>query len=296
MSSSLLWFEVIPKEILYTIARYMTSEDVKTLAKMSEYLDEVLYDEYFIDYICPYISVIQKDNKVITKNYFLDKLHGKYNEVSTLTNQIITEGYYVNNKRDGFWKFRYIDTETSSVILEQKLFFEYGVLEGRNMIKTPSHLIINYYKNNKLEGKFRKYVTIHNDNTPMIELEGEYSNDLPNGIWRLYDIDLDLLEQTVISEGPFINGKRSGRWFYRVNIFTVLDQHVLCIRSVHGNYENDSMVGDWVWSIEIMEQLENDYYTEIHPALETLKLIYANRPSLIFKPFSYQLIKNMLLV
>jgi len=118
--------------------------------------------------------------------------------------KLLAEGKFVNQKKDGIWKY-YLNQESNPIVSKET--YKNGVLEGESVTYYPDSGDPTekvYYKNGKKDGKLLKYFP---DGTLMTE--SYYKDGLPNGAFVHYHMD-----GKVQIEGSYSNGVQTGEWKY----------------------------------------------------------------------------------
>ena len=126
-----------------------------------------------------------------------------YNTTLYKSNKIMTEGKYVNQKKDSTWN--YYSDETNLIISKEN--YSHGVLNGESItyyLDSGDTAEIVVFKNGKKNGILLKYFP---DGTLMTE--SYYKDDMPNGDFTHYHIDGSI--QII---GKYYRGKQSGEWQY----------------------------------------------------------------------------------
>lgn len=166
---------------------------------------------------------VYEDGKIVVSTTFKDDIkNGQrveyyYND-ETEKLQLKLIGEYLNDEKNGTWKFFLIEEDNK----ERLLTFENYLIGAKNGqfqdIKGDS-LIIGSYKNNDLHGEYKIYRDfsrslfggVMNTDTSKLTLtsEGSYYQGLESGYWKNYD-----LTGTLRSEGRYSNGHKTGEWKY----------------------------------------------------------------------------------
>jgi len=129
-----------------------------------------------------------KDNSAYT--IFFDKNKNK-----------VSEGKVVNKVYEGQWKYYH---KASKVIMATENYSK-GKLEGLRSVFYPSGKIAEeiMYKNDLKNGFYKRYTE-----TGIIIEESNYKNNQFEGLAIFRDAD----DGTIVSQGKFLNGQKSGIW------------------------------------------------------------------------------------
>lgn len=165
---------------------------------------------------------VYENGKLSYSNYYLeDKKNGQFidyyydKESGDLFLKQI--GEYVNDIKTGTWKLFYLEDNKEDLLKFEN--YTNGVLNGPFQDVKGDSLIIGTYKNEKLHGDYKIYRDIVKTvlggiiRTDLRELtlisEGAYFEGLKSGYWKNYDIT-----KALVSEGGFSNGLETGEWKY----------------------------------------------------------------------------------
>ena len=135
---------------------------------------------------------------------------------------------YLNDKKNGRFQFVVIEKDKSERVLKFENYVQ-GIKEGPFQEPRGDSLIISSYKAGKLNGPYKVYVdltslflggVIHTDIKDLKLLEeGNYSEDIKSGYWKMYD-----LTGALRNEGRYINGLQSGIWKYYYTTCSIPDK------------------------------------------------------------------------
>ena len=115
--------------------------------------------------------------------------------------RVIATGYYLNQKKDGEWK--YFDATSGQLRLVEENIE--GKVHGWSKLYNPNNGMLAeemQYVNGQPEGPCRKY-----SDTGVLMMECQYHNGLLNGPTKTYYPSTALKE-----EGQYANGQKSGTW------------------------------------------------------------------------------------
>jgi antitoxin component YwqK of YwqJK toxin-antitoxin module len=127
-------------------------------------------------------------------------------------------GNYLNDYKNGVWKLFYIEDDKSERLLTFENYIN-DVRSGQFQDVEGDSLILGYYKNGELHGKYKVYRdiartifggVIRTDTSKLtLTVDGNYFEGLKSGYWKNYDFS-----NTLRSEGSFLQGKEFGEWKY----------------------------------------------------------------------------------
>lgn len=117
---------------------------------------------------------------------------------------LMAEGKFVNQKKEGLWKY-YINQESNSLVSSET--YINGILNGESITyytDSSKTAEIVFFKNGKKDGKLLKYFP---DGTLMTE--SYYKDGFPDGTFNHYHMD-----GKIQIEGKYSNGIQVGEWKY----------------------------------------------------------------------------------
>lgn len=166
-------------------------------------------------------TVYSNGKKIKQLEYVNDILSGTYegyfyNDEGVFF--LIERGMYKNGEKDGNWTLSIIEEENKERILSSTKYIN-GIKNGEFQEVKGDSLIIGFYKDDKLSGKYKVYIdlmrflvggVIRTDTTNMLLItKGSYYDDLKFGQWIYYD-----LTGTIRTKGAYKNNNKSGVWYY----------------------------------------------------------------------------------
>jgi antitoxin component YwqK of YwqJK toxin-antitoxin module len=145
-----------------------------------------------------FFSMVSSDYPIVKKTYSNDSL---FVEFYTINGVKESEGYMIDKKRTGIWKYFY---PTGKVMSEEN--YVNGKLEGEQLVYYPDGQVTEFavYKNGLLDGTLSKYAS----NGVLIE-EVNYLEGNAHGVAKYFELNGDLKET-----GTYKHGKRFGKWEY----------------------------------------------------------------------------------
>ncbi len=177
-------------------------------------------------------SMLNGENNGLFKFYENQKLSYSLTYVNGILNGPKTEYYYsqedghlilkqygdfVNDNKNGIWKF-YIIENNKERLLSQITYLD-GLKHGKFQDVQGDSLVFGNYKNEKLNGPYKVYLDfarmltggiIRTDTSNLTLIcEGNYIDGLKSGYWKNYDIT-----GTLINEGPYSTDLKTGTWRY----------------------------------------------------------------------------------
>ncbi|MEZ7497123.1 hypothetical protein QO200_00035 [Flavobacterium sp. Arc3] len=161
-----------------------------------------------------------EDNKIsYTTNYKDDLANGLYTglyyDETTAALYLKEIGPYVNDEKNGNWKYVFIDGKTERTITYTNYLKD--IKEGPFQDVKGDSLIVGNYKNDELNGSYKVYLDAH--------------KNLFGGT-----INTNISELKLIEEGQYNNGKKTGYWKNYNNSGSL---------SADGNYSEDLENGEW---------------------------------------------------
>lgn len=133
-------------------------------------------------------------------------------------------GDYLNDEKNGTWKFVFVEENNSERVLSFENYSS-DVKNGQFQGVKGDSLIIGNYRNDKLHGVYKVYLdfsrmllggVIRTDTANLTLIaDGSYYEDEKSGSWKQYDIT-----GTLRSEGRFSNGQETGEWKYYYTNFS----------------------------------------------------------------------------
>lgn len=133
-------------------------------------------------------------------------------------------GDYLNDEKNGTWKFVFVEENNSERVLSFENYSS-DVKNGQFQEVKGDSLIIGNYRNDKLHGDYKVYLdfsrmllggVIRTDTANLTLIaDGSYYEDEKSGYWKQYDIT-----GTLRSEGRFSNGQETGEWKYYYTNFS----------------------------------------------------------------------------
>jgi antitoxin component YwqK of YwqJK toxin-antitoxin module len=139
-----------------------------------------------------------------------------YNDENGLLNFKLI-GNYLNDEKNGLWKFIYINEGKERILTVEN--FTNGIKNGDFQEIRNDSLIIGTYRNNEIHGKYKVFCdlnkvlfggVIETDISKVTLIsEGNYNEGLKSGYWKNYD-----LTGTLINEGRYSNDEKTGEWKY----------------------------------------------------------------------------------
>lgn len=163
-----------------------------------------------------------EDNKVsYTRNYKDDVENGLYTGFyyDDATNKLSLKeiGQYVNDEKNGNWKMNYLDGTTEKTLSYTN--YLKGIKEGQFQDVKGDSLIVGNYKADELSGTYKVYLDIKksmvggiiNTNIPELTLieEGQYSTGKKSGYWKKYT-----MSGSLSADGNYIEDLEDGAWNY----------------------------------------------------------------------------------
>lgn len=163
------------------------------------------------------------DGKIsVSATFKNDVRHGQqieyYYNNSTGQLQLMYLGDFLNDQKDGNWKYIFIGKDKSKTLLSYETYVK-GIKHGAFQEASGDSLILGSFKNGKLHGKYKVFIDaqklllgglIRTDTTQLTLLtDGAYNEGLKEGYWKMYDFT-----GTLRSEGKYLNDKETGEWRY----------------------------------------------------------------------------------
>ncbi|MFK5856805.1 MAG: toxin-antitoxin system YwqK family antitoxin [Bacteroidota bacterium] len=118
--------------------------------------------------------------------------------------KLMAEGKFVNQKKDGIWKY-YVNQDTNALVSMET--YVNGIIDGESITYYPNSgkpAEIVMFKDGKKNGKLLKYFP-----DGILMTESHYKNGMPNGNFIHYHMD-----GKVQIEGVYLNGLQIGEWKY----------------------------------------------------------------------------------
>ncbi len=141
--------------------------------------------------------------EIKAKNNFSEGGIIAYNTTLYKSGKIMSEGKYVNQKKDSIWN--YYSDEPNLIISKEG--YSHGVLNGKSItyyLNSDDTAEIVIYENGKKNGRLLKYFP---DGTLMTE--SYYKDGMPDGDFTHYHINGSI--QII---GKYYRGQQSGEWQY----------------------------------------------------------------------------------
>lgn len=228
-----------------------------------------------------------KGDSLIIGNYLNGKLNGEYKVYFDFVRMLIggvirtdikglsllSEGFYNNDNKSGYWKYYDItgalrsEGDYSNDLKNGEWKYYYSKMSGVDDIVLPysqALYLIENYKNGKLDGKSTRFSILERETYPCSEEEklaqekdtcvniiyekiletSFYKNGKLNGPFELRD---SLNE--IIAKGNFKDDLKEGEWFHRYSDQDINEKTYFIYQK--GSYKNNEREGKWV-----------QYYTE----------------------------------
>lgn len=172
---------------------------------------------------------IYEEGKIYVSTTFKDdikngqRIEYYYND-ETGKLQLKQIGEYLNDEKNGTWKLLLIENDNIERLLKFENYTK-GVRNGQFQDIKGDSLILGSYRNDELHGEYKVYLDVSRmllggiirtdiANLTLIS-EGSYYEGLKSGYWQNYD-----LTGTLRSEGRFSNGQETGEWKYYYTNFS----------------------------------------------------------------------------
>ncbi|SMD46399.1 hypothetical protein SAMN00777080_5088 [Aquiflexum balticum DSM 16537] len=223
-------------------------------------------------------------------NYENDLKNGQYIEYyynkdnGNLRGRLI--GDYKNDKKNGSWRLLVLGDDMENLLKFEN--FTDGVLNGAFQKPDRDSLKIGSYKDNKFHGEYKVYLDTKGSlyggvfETDISKLtlvkEGYFNHGLKSGNWKYYD-----LAGTLVNEGKYVNGERSGEWIERYS-YNLENEPIYYFQK--GHYLRGKREGKWIQFKtesnleEIFNykngELDGEYLTLNHFSNNQHKGIYSN--------------------
>ncbi len=228
-----------------------------------------------------------KGDSLIIGNYLNGKLNGEYKvyfdfvrmliggviktDINALS--LLSEGFYNNDNKSGYWKYYDItealrsEGDYSNDLKNGEWKYYYSKMSGEDDIVPPysqALYLIENYKNGKLDGKSTRFSIFERESYPCSEEEkltqgkdtcvkinyekiletSFYKNGKLNGPYELRDSINE-----IIAKGSFKDDLKEGEWFHRYSDKDINEKTYFIYQK--GNYKNNEREGKWI-----------QYYTE----------------------------------